>query len=302
MGKSFDVVIPVAGKDTLFMRKVVYFVRKNLRDAGCIYALTNKRNISKLSAIKDPQFVIIDENQLVEGLSFQGVKETLTKAGMHRPSRSGWYFQQLLKLAFAKSVYAKKYYLTWDSDTLPLNPICFFDDEHPLFTKKIECHQPYFETMERLLGFGKIVDFSFIAEHMLFNTSIVNEMLSVIERSQVNGATWFAKIINACDFSIDSGSLFSEFEIYGNYCMKYHPNLYKVRQLNTFRAAGMIRGRYITKKMIERLAIDVTIASFEQVDAPFPYNIGFLFSRVKRKVSDSILNYRRLIYRGGKLS
>lgn len=139
------------------------------------------------------------------------------------------------------------------------------------------------------MGFGKLVDFSFIAEHMMFNVSIVKEMLETIAKEKKsNGETWVEKIMLACDFSDKRGNLFSEFETYGNYCIKYHPELYGTRQLNTFRAAGLISGRHITKKSLERLALDVSIASFELQDAPFPYNISWYMRRVKNKMRNMV--------------
>ena len=109
-------------------------------------------------------------------------------------------------------------------------------------------------------------------------------MLADIEKSTVLGDFWVEKVINACDFKDERGNLFSEFETYGNYCIKNHPGLYDFRQLNTFRAAGLIRGRYINKNILNRLALDVTIASFEMQDAPFPYNVPWTFERAKNKI------------------
>lgn len=284
--KKLDVVIPVARKDTAFVRHVVTHINKYVTECEHIYIVTNKKNFSRLKHLDGISNVeLLDENGLVPELSFGIVHECMKRKGEKRPNCVGWYFQQLLKFAFAKSKWAKGYYLTWDADTLPLNPVSFFDGDSPLFTKKIENHEPYFLTMNRILGFGKLVDYSFIAEHMVFKASIVKEMLEAIEDyPKSEGKTWVEKIMYACDFSDKRGSLFSEFETYGNYCVKYHPDLYGTRQLNTFRAAGLIRGRHITDKILTRLGMDVVIASFEQQDAPFPYNISWYMKRVKNKL------------------
>ena len=239
---------------------------------------------------------ILDENALVPELNFGIVAECMKKKGAGKEDRVGWYFQQLLKFAFAKSQYAKEYYLTWDADTIPLTPISFFDGETPLFTKKIEHHKPYFVTLNRILGFGKLVDFSFIAEHMIFKVPIVKEMLDAIAVYPTSeGNNWVEKIMFACHFAPGQGPYFSEFETFGNYCVKYHPSLYQVRQLNTFRSAGMIRGRHINEKLLDRLAFDLNIASFEAFDALFPYNITW--TRVKNKLVKIAHN----LLGGGKL-
>ena len=282
---KYDVLIPVAKKDTAFVKNVVTYINRNLIGCENIYIVTNQKNFQKLQALasSEKNVKILDENALVPELNFGIVAECMEKKGAGKEDRVGWYFQQLLKFAFAKSQYAKEYYLTWDADTIPLTPISFFDGETPLFTKKIEHHKPYFVTLNRILGFGKLVDFSFIAEHMIFKVPIVKEMLDAIAAYPTSeGNNWVEKIMFACHFAPGQGPYFSEFETFGNYCVKYHPSLYQVRQLNTFRSAGMIRGRHINEKLLDRLAFDLNIASFEAFDALFPYNITW--TRVKNKL------------------
>lgn len=282
---KFDVIIPVATKDVDFMSLAVKYVRLNIIGTNKIIAITNGRNVRKLTkSVRDTDFVVLDENNLEKGLSFSEVRRLLHNAGEDRPSQTGWYFQQFLKYAFGRSNQASEYYLSWDADTLPINKIEFFEEGKPMFTRKIEYHAPYFDTIKRLLGIDRQVDYSFIAEHMMFNSNIVKELTEEIMKSGIAGDTWFEKIINACDFSAGKANLYSEFETYGNFCVKYYPELYDTRTLNTFRAAGLIRGRNINEHIIERLSMDLHIASFEMQDAPFPYNIAWNVYRVKRKL------------------
>ena len=105
-------------------------------------------------------YTIIDEDKLVEGLTYGWLKQFLEERNVYL--RIGWYFQQFLKMGFANSKYCNEYYLSWDSDTLPLSRITFFEEEHPIFTMKKEYHKPYFNTMYKLLGLKKTVGFSFI--------------------------------------------------------------------------------------------------------------------------------------------
>lgn len=293
MNKVFDIIVPVAAKDIDFVPLTVSYLRRNIIGANKVYVITNQKNISKLkNLVSDTEFYIIDENTLLESLSYNVVRRILFNIWAKAASQTGWYFQQLLKFAFAHTKYAGDYYLTWDADSLPLNAINFFNKEQPLFTKKIEYHEPYFDTIKRLIGIERQVDYSFIAEHMLFKSEIVRELTAAIEQSDVDGNPWFEKILNACDFSDGKANLFSEFETYGNYCAKYYPSLYGTRTLNTFRAAGLIRGRHINDHIIERLSLDLHIASFEMQDAPFPYNIGWNLYKAKRKLSS-------ILHRGG---
>ena len=286
MNETFDIIIPVAKKDLNFIQWVVKYIRKNICGTSYIYIITNKKNIRLLNnkALYDANLKVLDEDSIIEGLSFNAVQNWLIKADESFKTLTGWYFQQILKYAFALSKYSGKYYLSWDADTLPLNKISFFKGGKPLFTKKNEHHEPYFHTMHRLLGYGRLVDYSFIAEHMLFHTEIVKELVRQISNSEVSGHNWMEKIINGCDFSEDSKNLFSEFETYGNFCIRNHPELYELRKLNTFRAAGMIRGRYITENILNKLSWDIDTASFEMRDAMFPYNLLWNLSKIKRKI------------------
>ena len=296
--KGIDVIVPAAGKDIPFIPKVVKYIKKNLCEINIIYIITNAANISKTEKIlrkeKVEGTVLLDENSLIEGLTYSSVKESLIKREWY--VRPGWYFQQFLKMGFALSKYAREYYLSWDADTLPLSQLRFIEKGHPLFTSKKEYHAAYFETMGKLLGLGKIFEYSFIAEHMLFKTSIMRELIERIEANRdIEGKNWIEKCINACEFSkedIYKEPYFSEFETYGTYASVYYPDLYKVRQLNTFRKAGYIRGRNISDEMLERIALDLDIASFEEGDTPpFPYNLHIL---IRKKIFSKFEKLRNM--------
>ncbi len=51
--------------------------------------------------------------------------------------------------------------------------------------------------------------------------------------------------------------------------MVKHRDLYAFQQLNTFRRAGMIRGRYIDDRLLNNLSVDIEIASFEANEGPW---------------------------------
>ena len=176
---TVDIIIPCAKKDIDFLPKVIKYIRKNVVEAGIIYIITNgsnhsqlKKNLRKHSI---SNVITLDENLILDELNFSIVKQLLAKKEWY--VRQGWYFQQFLKLGFALTKYANNYYLSWDADTLPLTKLHFIEDGHPIFTIKKEYHPAYFETMQKLIGIGKTYEHSFIAEHMLFKTSIVKELI-----------------------------------------------------------------------------------------------------------------------------
>lgn len=281
---KFDVIIPVAGKDTCFVLRVIEYVTQCFDDLDRVYLITNisyhnklKKKISRYDNV-----FVLDEDKLVDGLSIKSVEEKLNsqKKGLS----SGWFFQQFLKYAFSLTEYANKYYLSWDADTLPLSHIKFFEDNHPYFTRKYEYNENYFKTIKNLLGINKTAEFSFIAEHMMFDPIIVKHMLSEIQHSAVEGETWFEKIINAGDYSYPLPT-FSEFETYGTFVFHYYPNLYKTRQLNTFRFGGYIQGRNISDKKLREISFDTDTISFELCHDPlFPYNFPNICARLEKNI------------------
>ena len=287
MNQKYDIVIPAVAGDVPFLPKVIKYIRLNLVDAEYIYIVTSRKNFRHrvLRGLKKYSVLLLDEDEFVPGMNFKKIKDNLVSRNYF--DSPGWFLQQFIKLGFATTKYAKEYYLTWDADTLPLSKIQYFEDMHPRFTIKKECHLAYFETIERLFGFGKLKDYSFIAEHMMFKVSIVREMLAEIEKSNVSGYKWFDKCLNACNFNSKYPSPhFSEFETYGTYCAKHYPDLYHTQKLNTFRGAGFIRGRFINDKILSKMSLDLDTASFELYDKPcFPYSIPYYIAHYKTKIT-----------------
>lgn len=279
---NYDIVICVGWKDVLVVKTAIKYIRKNLCYNN-IYLILNKEyfkyfpnkycNLNKIKTI--------DENALIEGLTFKNVDEYLK---IKDPKLStGWYFQQFLKIGFAWSKYVDEYYLIWDADTLPLNNICFEYNHKLLFTMKNEYHKPYFDTIKRLWNIDKQIQKSFISEHMLIKSDIMNEMIDNICNHQ-NRLEWYKIIIDA--LPLHEPNAFSEFESYGTYVSAYYPNLYFGRTLNTWRNAGLIFGRNIKDKDIEALSVDLDIISLETwCGRIFPDNLFEWFQELRLKMN-----------------
>lgn len=284
-----DIVICLASKDYKIVKKVIRECHSFLLQSSTdvIYIITNQQNNRFFSQrlCKEYNVKILDEDTLTNGLCFASVRQALVahfKDGVN--IYPGWYFQQFLKMGFALSDYAKDEYLIWDSDTIPLHKLAFKQSDKYLFTVKTECHLPYFDTTNRLLGFGKLYDRSFIAEHMPISTMVMRELIENIGNSNIEGDVWWQKIINATSGYDEQA--FSEFETYGNYCVKYHTDIFTTRPLITMRTAGMLFGRGVTRRQLALLSrMEYDTASFELRDVPaFPRNIANWMERIQLKV------------------
>jgi len=287
---KYDIVISVGTKDCLIVKKTIRYIFENL-PSDAIYIITDSRNkifFSKNFLIKY-NVVLLDENKIIPSLNFSEVKKIMDNHFDKSITIYGWYFQQFLKMGFSLSSFAKDKYLIWDADTIPLKKMCFIENDKMVITPKSEFHQPYFDTLNRLLGLNKTVDFSYIAEHMMIDVTIMRNLILEIEKSNVEGNIWYEKIINAVGFSHPNG--FSEFETYGTYSYINYPDRYVCKELSTLRNAGLKYGRIVSELEINLLKKDYDTASFEINDIPpFPRNILQWVTKLVVKV---ILNLRK---------
>ncbi len=267
MDSKFDVVICVGAKDVFIVQMNIIKIFKCF-DVDKIYLISKKayRFMFRSLLLRYDTIQFIDEDSVLEGLSFKELTDFIELHKPHLKTKIGWYFQQFLKIGFSRSKYCCRNYLIWDADTIPVRKIRFFEGGKVQFCPKTEYHRPYFVTISELLSLSKIADFSFIAEHIMVIPHIMCEMLDAIEKNkEIEGNSYWEKIIS----SIKSGTLlgFSEFETYGTYFIKNYPDLYAIRELSTCRNAGKIYGRYITMKELNNIGEYDTI-SLEPADKP----------------------------------
>ena len=214
----FDIVIPVGPNDKSLIEEQIKYTKKNIINYRNIYLICNDISLS----IED--CITIDENIFPFNIE--------TVANYHgKLERNGWYLQQLLKLYAGKIIpNILDKYLVIDSDTFFLKPTTFIENNKPLYNYGYEFHEPYFCHMKKLdNNFNKIdINKSGICHHILFETKYINEIISIVEKNYSDTFyNIFLKLV------IDkNGSGASEYEIYFNYILKYHPNEIKIRKLN----------------------------------------------------------------------
>jgi len=179
------------------------------------------------------------------------------------PRTAGWYYQQLLKYSYAYSDPENDYYLIWDADTIPLRPLDFLDAEgRMIFTKSDERHAPYFRTYRRLLEEDADVEYSFISQHQIIRKSMLREMLGRIEL--IHGRPWPWAIVGCLE--PEGYNQFSEYETYGHYVKRHHPEEVSVRELPWLRNGTGECGYPPRIGAVDGLADRYAFASFEQRD------------------------------------
>ncbi len=163
-------------------------------------------------------------NHIHESSVFKGLPRTaMPKICCNGEDRTGWYFQQFLKWGVSRYSGTEDYAVI-DADTIFIKPVTLIESGKYVFYRRDNYHRPYFNTYEKLFGYFPEKQLSYIADFMVFNTGIINEIITRIETAD-NASKWYEIILNTIDRK--ELSSFSEFETYGYYMSRYHPGLFK---------------------------------------------------------------------------
>ncbi len=288
--KQLDVIICLHENNINNFKLTVKQLYKHLENIK-IKVIANKKLENEIKKI-DLRLLFIDEDKLVENMTLDKIKEILINL-INKNKRAGWYFQQFLKMGYALSEECSEYYLIWDSDLILLKSLNFFEKGKMVIYKKTEYHRAYFETLENILGFGKLFEFSFIAEHMLIKKEIMQEVISKIEKNKkLKGKYYFEKILNSIKILDLNNSGFSEFETYGTYALKNYSNLFILKEINAWRSAGLILNNLEIEDDILKNLEKSKYNNFSLEISNKPYKFNFL---LKNKIIVSIFGFFNIV-------
>jgi hypothetical protein len=203
---TIDVLIPAIEKDLATLPYVIDAVRTHVKHPiGEILILAPKKQLL-IDFCRARGCTFIDENTVLP----------ITKTDIHYRSRtwerSGWLFQQLLKLNGDKLCTAD-YFLVIDAYTVLIAPHRFREKGKTIFYSRDWSHPQYFATYKKLMGRKATSDSSFVTHYMLFERSQLHRMKKEIEAKHQK--PWYSAILHSIDGTKQFA--FSEFETYGNY-------------------------------------------------------------------------------------
>lgn len=183
---------------------------------------------------------LLDEDQLIENINLRVIQNIFDqRIGSHQ--RSGWYFQQFLKMYICNLSDVADHYLIWDSDTILLRAVDFFDkDGRVLVNPTTQYHQPYFNLITKILGIKKQVIFSFISEHFMIRKTYMKELIS---NFTTRDTSWVELILNSIDNQDLRRSGFSEYETYGNFIALNYKNSFNCRPIKSTRNGAKYYGK-----------------------------------------------------------
>lgn len=277
MSEPFDAIILTVPNDLMRTQKLYYKIAQNL-PVQKIHIIGSSE-VGKLlpSLGLDEKFDFIEEESLIPFHDVKRIIESRFPGKTISRGMVGWYYQQFLKLKYA-DICPDAYYLSWDGDTIPIRPIQMFCDGTPYIDWKREYFPSYFRTISSLFpGFHKVIEQSFIAEHMLFSKEYVQKMREeIMHASHLSGITFYERILRAISLSDLNDIGFSEFETYGTYIAYRNPGLYRMRRWTSFRNCGQyFSPDTISEQEIEWLANDFHAISFEKGHTPATENNVF---------------------------
>ncbi|OBY76839.1 hypothetical protein BBG47_24830 [Paenibacillus sp. KS1] len=213
---KIDVVIPAIDKDLDTLPHVIDGVRKYVRHPiGQIFVVApNSPKIKAVCHLKGCTF--IHENTVLP------LQKKQIAYRSKRWERSGWLYQQLLKLG-SSSVAKERHFLVIDADTVLIRPHRFYADGKQLFYCRNWSQPEYFVTYRKLLGTKAPRPRSFVTHYMLFDKTKLRSLKNKIEAR--HGTKWFKAILKSVNRKKQFG--FSEYETFGNYVYSVGPG--KVR-------------------------------------------------------------------------
>ncbi len=235
--EEIDVVIPVIDKDLqilpLCLEGIRHCVANKVKD---IYIVAPAQQ-EIITFCEKNGLVFVDETSL-----FGYTPMSLGIIANDGRNRSGWLFQQFVKLS--GKVGTCRYYLCIDSDHVLIRPHVFLTDKNEtVFYLSYEENSYYYDMIHRILPNLDILNLSYVSHKMLFDKEQVLLLQETISKN-CGGAPWQQAIIENLDLRTISG--FSEFETYGNFVQKkvLRPWMQKRLSYKKIKDYGTLQKRY----------------------------------------------------------
>ncbi|MEC0182822.1 DUF6492 family protein [Paenibacillus peoriae] len=209
---TIDVLIPAIDKDMGTLPLVIDSLRRYVQHRiGTIYIVSPKSDrIRQLCASK--KCIFVDEKTVLP------ITKKHIRYGTARWDRSGWLYQQLLKMNGDK-IGKAPFFLVIDADTILIRPHVFRKDGKTIFYYRGWSQPEYFRTYRKLMGVKAPSPKSFVTHYMLFEKAQLTRLKQVIETRL--GKPWYHAIIQSINRKKQFG--FSEYETYANYLYSKQP-------------------------------------------------------------------------------
>jgi hypothetical protein len=203
--KNYDIVIVAHEKDFNNIKYIVEYSEKNLNFDSFYLILSERKefeDFEKLKSLtthpiylhKETDVLKVDKNRI-----------------SHRPN---WIYQMLLKMF--QNVTLNDNFLVIEADCIILSELNFFNEDRTIiYLARDQYHEQYFN-FNKLFGFDREYNHSFISEFIMYDKKIINDMLS---KFNCNSVIDFLEIVYN---NTNSNCYLADYEFYGNFCYKYY--------------------------------------------------------------------------------
>ncbi len=201
-----DIAICCIKKDVDILPYCINGLRKYINHKISNIYIIAPANDEIINICNELNLTFVNENKCI------GIKKSDISYTVNKKDRSGWLFQQLLKLHVDKICTEQNIFVI-DADTILTKPKTLISNNKTYFDFSDEYHIPYFKTINKLIDRIKPLPVSFVAHMMVFNKSVLEQMRNDVENCTKQN--FISAIIKEID--TNENSFFSEFELYGNY-------------------------------------------------------------------------------------
>lgn len=250
-GPVIDILIPAIEKDLGTLPYVIDHLRRYVQHPiGQIYIVSPaSHRIRNLCANK--KCVFVNERSVLP----------ITKQDIHyqssRWNRSGWLYQQLLKMNGDRIVRAN-HFLVMDADTVLITPHSFLAGGKTVFYCRDWSQPEYFNTYRKLLGVKAPRPRSFVTHYMLFEKTKLASLKKKIEAK--HRMPWYRAIIHCINKKKQFG--FSEYETYANYLYALAPGSVLLKSARNKSLSS--NASSLNEKQIRRQALKYRSLSFHK--------------------------------------
>jgi hypothetical protein len=209
--EPIDVVIPIIAKDLKILPLCLEGVRMCVaHPIKQIYIVALAQD-EIVCFCEEHGLQFVDEREIF-GFGPNDLNLQVQNADGSKSNRSGWLFQQFIKLS--GRVGTCQHYLCIDADHVLIRPHVFLTNDHKtVFYMSYEEHQPYYDNIHQLLPGLKLHHLSYVDHKMLFDKEQLKKLHQAINKQ--SGESWIGAILNSYNRHCHAG--FSEFELYGNF-------------------------------------------------------------------------------------
>ncbi|MEK4047855.1 DUF6492 family protein [Paenibacillus sp. FSL H8-0048] len=201
-----DVLIPAIEKDLATLSFVIDSLRRYVQHPISNIYIVSPENSRIRQLCSRKACVFVNETTVLP------FTKKAIRYSSSRWNRSGWLYQQLLKMN-GDQVCREKYFLVIDADTVLIRPHRFRSGGKSIFYCRSWSQPEYFRTYRKLLGVPAPSPKSFVTHYMLFESAkLANLKRKIAAR---HGMSWHAAILHSINKKRQFG--FSEFETYANY-------------------------------------------------------------------------------------